>query len=176
VMLGASLGSGETLFWPLLIAQNGWALYWAFWVGVLTQFFINTEIQRWTIATGESIFQAYDRIHSFWPWFFLVAGFAGVGAYNLHRMPGVDRVHTLSLSGGFFVAFLYGISTALYPASGGIGAPFTRIELAVATVVIAIATWSAILLEYRRQTGLAGGALLALVGVVGEGRDVVRCH
>jgi hypothetical protein len=79
VMLGASLGSGETLFWPLLIAQNGWALYWAFWVGVLTQFFINTEIQRWTIATGESIFQAYDRIHSFWPWFFLVAGFFHVG-------------------------------------------------------------------------------------------------
>jgi hypothetical protein len=78
-MLGASLGSGETLFWPLLIAQNGWALYWAFWVGVLTQFFINTEIQRWTIATGESIFQAYDRIHSFWPWFFLVAGFFHVG-------------------------------------------------------------------------------------------------
>jgi hypothetical protein len=79
VMLGASLGSGETLFWPLLIAQNGWALYWAFWVGVLTQFFINTEIQRWTIATGESIFQAYDRIHSVWPWFFLLAGFFHVG-------------------------------------------------------------------------------------------------
>jgi MFS family permease len=103
----------------------------------------------------------YYRLSGFH--FFLVAGFAGVGAYNLHRMPGVDRVHTLSLSGGFFVAFLYGISTALYPASGGIGAPFTRIELAVATVVIAIATWSAILLEYRRQTGLAGGALLTRI-------------
>ena len=26
VMLGASLGSGETLFWPVLVAQNGWGL------------------------------------------------------------------------------------------------------------------------------------------------------
>ena len=79
VMLGASLGSGETLFWPLLIAQNGWALYWAFWVGVLTQFFINTELQRWTLATGESIFRGLERVHGFWPWFFLVAGFFHVG-------------------------------------------------------------------------------------------------
>ncbi|MFB6124047.1 MAG: Nramp family divalent metal transporter [Haloferacaceae archaeon] len=79
VMLGASLGSGETMFWPTLVAQNGWGLYWAFWVGVITQFFINTELQRWTIATGESIFRAFDRIHGVWPWFFLAAGFFHVG-------------------------------------------------------------------------------------------------
>ena len=79
IMLGASLGSGETMFWPTLVAQSGWGLYWAFWVGVITQFFINTELQRWTIATGESIFRAFDRLHSFWPWFFLVAGFIHLG-------------------------------------------------------------------------------------------------
>ncbi|WP_423751663.1 Nramp family divalent metal transporter [Salinirarus marinus] len=79
IMLGASLGSGETMFWPTLIAQNGWGLYWAFWIGVITQFFINTELQRWTIATGESIFRALDRVHGVWPWFFLVAGFFHVG-------------------------------------------------------------------------------------------------
>nr|WP_254535137.1 Nramp family divalent metal transporter [Halomarina sp. BCD28] len=79
IMLGASLGSGETMFWPTIIADYGWALYWAFWIGVLTQFFINTELQRWTIATGESIFRGYDRIHAVWPWFFLVAGFFHLG-------------------------------------------------------------------------------------------------
>ena len=79
IMLGAALGSGETLFWPTLIASNGWALWWAFWVGVATQFFINTEIQRWSMATGESIFRAYERIHLVWPWFFLLAGFFHVG-------------------------------------------------------------------------------------------------
>ena len=75
ILLGASLGSGETMFWPNLIAQNGWWLYWAFWVGVITQFFITTELQRWTIATGESIFRAFGRLNLVWPWFFLIAGF-----------------------------------------------------------------------------------------------------
>lgn len=75
ILLGASLGSGETMFWPTLIAQAGWGLYWAFWIGVITQFFITTELQRWTIATGESIFRAFGRLSSVWPWFFLLAGF-----------------------------------------------------------------------------------------------------
>ena len=79
IMLGASLGSGETLFWPVLIAQHGWALYWAFFVGVFTQFFLNTEIQRWTLATGESVFRAFERVHRFWPLCFLVLGFVSLG-------------------------------------------------------------------------------------------------
>ncbi|WP_435157530.1 Nramp family divalent metal transporter [Haladaptatus sp. DFWS20] len=79
IMLGASLGSGETLFWPLLIAENGWNLYWAFWIGILAQFVLNTEIQRWTLATGESIFRSFGRVNRFWPWFFLFAGFVSLG-------------------------------------------------------------------------------------------------
>jgi hypothetical protein len=79
IMLGASVGSGETLFWPVLVAQGGWTLYWAFWIGVLTQFFVNTELQRWTIATGESIFRAFGRVDRRWPLFFLLAGFVSLG-------------------------------------------------------------------------------------------------
>ncbi|ELY61196.1 Nramp family divalent metal transporter [Natronolimnohabitans innermongolicus] len=79
IMLGASLGSGETLFWPGLIAQYGWALYWAFWIGVLTQFVINTEIQRWTLLTGESVFRAFDRVHPVWPLVFLGLGLVSLG-------------------------------------------------------------------------------------------------
>ncbi|MCT9097817.1 Nramp family divalent metal transporter [Haloarchaeobius sp. HME9146] len=79
IMLGASLGSGETIFWPLLVAQNGWSIYWAFWVGVLTHFVINTEIQRWTLATGESIFRAFERVHRGWPILFLILGFVSFG-------------------------------------------------------------------------------------------------
>lgn len=79
IMLGASLGSGETLFWPSLVASNGWTLYWAFVVGVLTQFVVNTEIQRWTLATGESVFRAFDRVHPGWPIVLLLGGFASLG-------------------------------------------------------------------------------------------------
>jgi len=79
IMLGASLGSGETLFWPFIVSEHGWVLYWAFLVGVITQFFINTEIQRWTLATGESVFRAFERVGRVWPWFFLLAGFVSLG-------------------------------------------------------------------------------------------------
>jgi hypothetical protein len=79
IMLGASLGSGETLFWPVLTAQHGWGLYWAFLVGVLTQFVINTELQRWTLATGESIFRAFARVGTYWPWVFLLGGLVSLG-------------------------------------------------------------------------------------------------
>jgi hypothetical protein len=79
IMLGASLGSGETLFWPSLTAQYGWAVYWAFVVGVATQFVVNTELQRWTLATGESVFRAFARLHNGWPWVFLLGGLLSLG-------------------------------------------------------------------------------------------------
>ncbi|MFB6151264.1 MAG: Nramp family divalent metal transporter [Haloarculaceae archaeon] len=79
ILLGASLGSGETLFWPLLVARRGWDLYWLFVVGVLTQFFINTEIQRWTVATGESVFRGFERVSPGWPLLFLVLGLVSLG-------------------------------------------------------------------------------------------------
>ena len=79
IMLGASLGSGETMFWPTIVAEGSWGLYWAFWVGVITQFFINTELQRWAMATGESIFQGFNRLSGIWPLFFLVFGFFQIG-------------------------------------------------------------------------------------------------
>ena len=79
IMLGASIGSGETLFWPQLVARYGWGLYWLFIVAVCIQFVVNTEIQRWTLATGESIFRAFERVHPVVPLAMLVGGFVSLG-------------------------------------------------------------------------------------------------
>lgn len=75
IALGMGLGAGEFLLWPNLIAVNGYSIWWLFWVGVLTQFVVIHEIERWTIATGESIFAGMARLDrfAFWPWFFLAA-------------------------------------------------------------------------------------------------------
>ena len=75
IALGMGLGAGEFLLWPNLITVNGYGIWWLFWVGVITQFFVILEIERWTIATGESVFGGMARLDrfSFWPWFFLVA-------------------------------------------------------------------------------------------------------
>ena len=75
IALGMGLGAGEFLLWPNLIAVNGYQIWWLFWVGVLTQFIVIHEIERWTVATGESIFAGMARLDrfAFWPWFFLAA-------------------------------------------------------------------------------------------------------
>lgn len=75
IALGMGLGAGEFLLWPNLIAANGFEIWWLFWVGVLTQFVVIGEIERWSLATGESIFAGMARLTRvpFWPWFFVVA-------------------------------------------------------------------------------------------------------
>jgi hypothetical protein len=54
ILVGLSIGSGEFVLWPRLTAEWGFALFWACWVGVTLQFFLNMEIERFTLATGES--------------------------------------------------------------------------------------------------------------------------
>ncbi len=75
IALGMGIGAGEFLLWPNLVAANGYSIWWLFLVGVLTQFGVLIEIERWTICTGESIFAGMARLDrwSFWPWVFLVA-------------------------------------------------------------------------------------------------------
>jgi hypothetical protein len=69
------LGAGEFLLWPNLITVNGYSIWWLFWVGVVTQFVAIVEIERWTIATGESILGGMARLggRAAWPWFFMAA-------------------------------------------------------------------------------------------------------
>lgn len=78
IALGMGLGAGEFLLWPNLVATGGYGVLWLFTVGVLTQFVVISEIERWTIATGESVFAGMARVTrgAFWPWFFLVATLA----------------------------------------------------------------------------------------------------
>ena len=75
IALAMGLGAGEFLLWPNLVTVNGWTIWWLFWVGVLTQFVVIGEIERWTLATGESVFGGMARLDRWavWPWFFLAA-------------------------------------------------------------------------------------------------------
>jgi hypothetical protein len=75
IALGLGLGAGEFLLWPNLVTVNGYGIWWLFWIGVVTQFVVAAEIERWTVASGESIFAGMARLDrlGFWPWFFLAA-------------------------------------------------------------------------------------------------------
>jgi hypothetical protein len=63
ILAGLSIGSGEFVLWPRLTAEWGYALFWACWIGVTLQFFLNMEIERYSLATGESAVIGFARLH-----------------------------------------------------------------------------------------------------------------
>src|SRR3989304_6418324 len=70
IILGVGLGSGELILWPYLSSNFGLGIIWAAILGITFQFFINMEIERYTLATGESIFvgltRKFGKIAPFW--------------------------------------------------------------------------------------------------------------
>ena len=51
---GVGLSSGEFVLWPYIASQVGLILLWGALVGCITQFFLNMEVERYTLATGET--------------------------------------------------------------------------------------------------------------------------
>ena len=72
---GMSLGSGETLFWPNITAASGGYLFWMFWLGVLTQWLIDMEIERPAALTGEGWPRTFARVHPGLAALFMIMGF-----------------------------------------------------------------------------------------------------
>lgn len=61
ILLGMGLGSGELILWPYLAANFGLGMVWAAVIGITFQFFINMEIERYTLVNGESVFVGLAR-------------------------------------------------------------------------------------------------------------------
>ncbi len=72
LLLGASIGSGEFLLWPYISTQTGMALVWLATIGILTQYFLNMEIERYTLATGETAVTGFTRLWKHWGWLFIL--------------------------------------------------------------------------------------------------------
>ena len=62
VLVGLSIGAGEIVIWPLIVAKYGHTMIWAAIVGIFLQLWINFEVGRWTIATVESVYTGYCRV------------------------------------------------------------------------------------------------------------------
>lgn len=61
ILLGLALGSGELIMWPYLVSQYGLGIIWGGLVGITFQYFLNTEIMRYTLAWGESVFVGWRK-------------------------------------------------------------------------------------------------------------------
>jgi hypothetical protein len=79
IAAGVGLASGEFILYPFIASQVGLVFVWAAFVGLLTQFFINMEIERYTLATGETALTGFSRFWKHWGLVFaLMAYFANL--------------------------------------------------------------------------------------------------
>jgi hypothetical protein len=72
LLLAGAIGSGEYVLWPYITSQVGLAVVWLVVVGVLTQYFLNMEIERYTLATGETAVTGFTRLWKPWSWLFII--------------------------------------------------------------------------------------------------------
>jgi hypothetical protein len=66
VAAGVGLASGEFILWPYIASQVGLVLLWGAAIGIVTQWFINMEIERYTLATGETALTGFSRLWKHW--------------------------------------------------------------------------------------------------------------
>ena len=69
---GVGLASGEFILWPYIASQVGLVLLWGALLGVLTQFYLNMEVERYTLATGETAVSGFNRFWKHWGLVFAV--------------------------------------------------------------------------------------------------------
>ena len=82
MVLGLSLGGGEFLLGPTAFVRYGLSLLWITLVSVFFQTIFNTELMRYTLATGEPAFTGFMRTRParvFWSWFYVIMYLLQVG-------------------------------------------------------------------------------------------------
>jgi Amino acid permease len=66
IAAGVGLASGEFILFPYIASQVGLVFVWAALVGLATQFVLNMEIERYTLATGETALTGFSRYWRHW--------------------------------------------------------------------------------------------------------------
>lgn len=98
ILVGVGVASGEYILFPYIASQAGLVFLWAAVVGVAVQFFINMEIERYTLATGETAIGSFQRLWR--PW----GGILAAGAILATMWPGwatsAATVFTFAIGGG----------------------------------------------------------------------------
>ena len=82
IVLGASIGGGEFLLGPATFVRHGLSLLWVTGIAIWFQTVFNTELMRYTLATGEPVFTGFMRTRpsaTVWAWFYSILYFLQFG-------------------------------------------------------------------------------------------------
>src|ERR671917_1012620 len=75
IAAGVGMASGEFILYPYIASQVGLVFVWAAFVGLATQYFLNMEIERYTLATGETALTGFSRYWRHWGLVFAILAY-----------------------------------------------------------------------------------------------------
>jgi hypothetical protein len=133
IVLGASIGSGEFLLGPAVFVRHGLSLLWVSTVAIVLQTIFNTEVMRYTLATGEPVFTGFMRTRpssTAWAWVYAVFYFLQVGwpAWAGTAAAAIFFLLARRLAGPDEASAIYGIALATLFVCVGILSVGRRIE------------------------------------------------
>lgn len=144
VAAGVGLASGEFILFPYIASQVGLIFVWAALIGLLTQYFINLEIERYTLATGETALTGFSRFWRHWGLVFAIL------AYFANLWPG------WATSSATLASYVFG-GTPTYIAIG---------MLLVIGLILTLAPVVYVALERAQMLKVAAVVLLFVVGAI----------
>jgi hypothetical protein len=186
VAAGIGLAAGEIILWPYLTSIGGLGLLWLAFTTLLVQFVINMEIERYTLATGQTAVAGFSR---WWKGWGVIICLAGAFQYV---WPGWatsgSTVFTYLVGGGdpvwitvitlVLIGVLLSLSKVIYKTVERVEVVkvgLTLFFLAVVVVfVISLSTWG----EAARETvtgfgqipeGITFTLILSAIGAAGAG-------
>ena len=174
VILATALGSGEFLIWPWITTQIGIAFLWLAAVGFFMQFVINMEIERYTLATGETAVTGFTRFWKPWGIIFVLGavlpnafpGWATSGATLFTYLFGFGDAAIIATIGLFATALALTLSPVVYQALEKIQMVLVTIIMIFLVVGIFVATdagaWASIATEMPGSIPRVPGAIAAL--------------
>lgn len=133
IVLGAAIGGGEFLLGPAAFVRYGFSLLWVTSVAVFLQTVFNTELMRYTVATGEPVITGFMRTRpssTMWAWVYTILYLLQMGwpAWAANAAAAAFFLWTRHLPGAADAGNVYLIGVAAYLICVGILLIGRRIE------------------------------------------------
>ena len=140
LMVGLSIGSGELILWPWIVAKFGAGMAWAPALAIFLQLWVNVEIGRWAIASGESAITGFARASKVTVYYFMTLLFMAALLPGWARASGTAfRFLFFGLDGPgadwIWTAFVYGLVAIVLFGPKRI---YSGVELCVSLLVLTI--------------------------------------
>lgn len=186
VAVGIGLAAGEIILWPYLTSIGGLGLLWLALLTLVVQFFINMEIERYTLATGQTVVAGLARWSKLWGIAICLAGafqyvwpgWVTSGSTVFTYLIGGGNPTWVSIAALFAIGVLLSASRVVYRTVERVEmvkVALTLFFLAVVVVfVISLSTWG----EGAKQVvtgfgsvpeGITFVMLLSAIGAAGAG-------